>query len=168
MQSCFETGRWYRKRVIKMIKLHTFLVHVLPFKVAVAAVASHTCRLTIQLICLFVKCREVKCLPKMYTTENEKWHATGQSQNSIARHFGKSKSVISQLVSWYRQTGGVKIRDGRGWLKKTTPRQDRYLRIFALRNRFISAPEWRDTFRGAMGNRLSKSTIHNRLREVGA
>ena len=32
--------------------------------------------------------------------------------------------------------GGVKIRDGRGWPKKTTPRQDRYLRIFALRNQF--------------------------------
>ncbi len=110
--------------------------------------------------------------PKVYMTENEKLRAigmleAGQSQNSIARHFGKSKSVISRLVSRYRQTGGVKIRDGRGRPKKTTPRQDRYLRIIALRNRFISAPELRDTFRGATGIRLCKSTVHNRLREVG-
>ena len=33
MQRCFETGRWYRTRVIKMINLHRFLVHILPFKV---------------------------------------------------------------------------------------------------------------------------------------
>ena len=99
------------------------------------------------------------------------WHVgmleAGQSQNWIARHFGKSKNVISQLVSQYWQTGGVKIRDGRGWPKKTTPRQDRYLSIFALRNRFISAPEWRDTFSGVMWIRLSKSMIHNRLHGVG-
>ena len=30
-QSCFKTGHWYRIHVIKMIKLHTFLMHILPF-----------------------------------------------------------------------------------------------------------------------------------------
>ena len=34
----------------------------------------------------------------------------GQSQNSVANHFGKSKSVISRLVSRYQQTGGFKIK----------------------------------------------------------
>ena len=48
-------------------------------------------------------------LLKVYMTENEKMRAigimeAGQSQNSIARYFGKSKSVISQLVSRYRLT----------------------------------------------------------------
>ena len=62
-------------------------------------------------------------LPKEYMTENEKLRAVGmldagQSQNSISRHFGKSKSVIAQLVSQYRQTGGVNIRNGRGRPKK--------------------------------------------------
>ena len=51
-------------------------------------------------------------------------------------------------------------------LKKTS-QQDRYLLIFALRNRFISAPELRDTFRDVMGIRLSNSTINNKLRWVG-
>ena len=41
--------------------------------------------------------------PKVYTMENEKLHAigmleAGHSQNSIARHFDKFKSVISPLV----------------------------------------------------------------------
>ena len=110
--------------------------------------------------------------PEVYMTEYEKLHAVGmlgagQSQNPIARHFGKSKSVSLRLLSRYRQTGGVKISDGRGWPKKSTHRQDRYLRIFVLRNRFFSAQEWRDTFRGAMGIRLSKSTILYRLRGTG-
>ena len=70
-------------------------------------------------------------------------------------------------MSRYRRTGGVKIRDGRGWPKKTSPRQDWHLRIFALGNRFISALELRETFRGAMGIRLSKSMFHNRLRGMG-
>ena len=70
---------------------------------------------------------------KVYMTENEKLHATGmleagQSQNSIARHF--DKSVISRLVSRYQQTGGVKIKEGTGRPKRTTPRYDRYLHIF--------------------------------------
>ena len=105
--------------------------------------------------------------PEMYM---KKWHAigmleAGQSQNSIAGHFGKS--VILRLLSHYQQAGGVKNRDGRGRPKKTTPRQDRYSRIFALRNQFISAPEWRDTFKSAMRILLSKSTIHNGLHRMG-
>lgn len=32
-----------------------------------------------------------------------------QSQNLIARQFGKSKDVISRLVAKYRQMGGINI-----------------------------------------------------------
>ena len=110
--------------------------------------------------------------PKVYMTENEKFHAigmieAGQSQNAVSRYFGKSKSVISRLMARYRQTGGVKIRAGRGRPRKTSPRQDRCLRTMALRNRFISAPELRDNFRAVMGIRLSTSTVRNRLKSAG-
>ena len=75
--------------------------------------------------------------PIVHLMENEKLYAIGvleaeQSQNSIARHFGKSKSVRNFATSVL--TGGWgQIRDGRGRSKKTT-RQDRYLHIFAVRN----------------------------------
>ena len=134
MQSCFETRRWSRTRVIKMIKLYTFLVHILPFKVKNLSF-SHipTDNTSERFIC---QVQRRKMLPKVYMTENEKLHAARmleaeQSHNSVARYFGKSKSVISRLVSRYQQTGRVKIRDGRGRTKRATPRQHRYLRIFA-------------------------------------
>ena len=170
IQSCFKTGRWYRTRVIKVLKLHALLVHILSFKVTKCSFSHLPIDNTTERFICQVQRRKMP--PKVYMTENEKLRAigmleAGQSQNSIARHFGKSKSVISRLVVRYRQTGGVKIRDGRGRHKKTTPRQDRYLRIIALRNRFISAPQLRDTFRGVTGIRISKSTVHNRLRAVG-
>ena len=51
--------------------------------------------------------------------------------------------------------------------KNTTSQQDWCLCIFASRNRFISAAELKDTFRGIMEIRLYKSVIHNRLHGMG-
>ena len=62
--------------------------------------------------------------------------------------------------------GGVFVGDKRGWLTKTNPRQQRHLHNIALRNRSIAVLELNDTFRVVTGIRLSKSTIHNKLRGV--
>ena len=73
-------------------------------------------------------------------------------------------------MSRYRPTGGVKIKDGRGWHKKDNALSGLvsvHLCIFAFRNRFILAVELRDTFRSAMGIKLSKSVIHKRFHGVG-
>ena len=110
--------------------------------------------------------------PRQYLTEKQKWQAigmvqAGQSQNQVARFFGKSKSVISRLVMLHRQTGNVTMRRGRGRLKKTTVRQDRLIRTVALRNRFVTALEIKREFRTATGIRLSNSTVRNRLRAAG-
>ena len=101
--------------------------------------------------------------PRQYLTEKQKWQAigmvqAGQSQNQVARFFGKSKSVISRLVTLHRQTGNVTMRRGRGRLKKTTVRQDGLIRTVALRNRFVTAPEIKREFRTATGIRPSNST----------
>ena len=106
MQICFETGRWYQMCVIKMIKLHTFLMHILPFKVTNCSFSHLPIdKTTDMFIC---RVQRSKRPPEVYMTDYEKWHAVGklevgQSQNSIATHFGKSKSVISRLLSQYRQ-----------------------------------------------------------------
>ena len=110
--------------------------------------------------------------PRKYLTEKQKWQAigmvqAGQSQNQVARFFGKSKSVISRLVTLHRQTGNVTMRRGRGRLKKTTFRQDQLIRTVALRNRFVTTPEIKREFRTATGIRLSNPTVRNRLRAAG-
>ena len=91
----------------------------------------------------------------------------GESQNHVARFFGKLKSVISQLAALYRQIGDVKMRTGHGQHRKTNFRQDRFIRVIALCNRFVTAPELKQELHTATGLRISNSTVHRRLCEVG-
>ena len=133
-------------------------MHTLPFKVTNCSFSHMPIdNTTERFICQVQR----KKMPfKVYMTENEKLRAmfeAGQSKNSIARHLGKSKSVISRFVSRY-QPGASSLRMGVvGGPKKITPRKDWYLCIFALNSRFISEPDSRDIHRGATGIRLSIS-----------
>ena len=81
--------------------------------------------------------------------------------------FGKPKSVIACLAALHRQTGEVKMRRGRGRHRKTTVQQTHFLRVIALRNRFITAPELKQEIHAATGLRFSNSTVCRRLHEVG-
>lgn len=110
--------------------------------------------------------------PRVYLTTEQKWQAigmiqAGESQNAVARFFGKSKSVISRLVLLHRQNGSVTMRAGRGRPCKTTPREDRRIRTIALRNRFVTAPELKRDILAATGTRISTSTIRRRLHLSG-
>ena len=49
----------------------------------------------------------------------------------------------------------------------TTPQEDRYLRISALRNRFATARQIEMDFRRGTGVHLSNQTTRNRLHEDG-
>ena len=96
MQSCFETWHWYRTRVIKMI---TFLMHILLFNIINYSFSQLPIDNTSDIFICPVQ--RSKMAPELYTVEYEKWHAigmleAGQSQNSIARHFGKS---IRQILN---------------------------------------------------------------------
>ena len=68
MQSCFETRRWYRAHVIKLIKFHTFLVHILPFKITSF---SHL-PIDNKIDMFICQVQRRKMPPKVYMTENEK------------------------------------------------------------------------------------------------
>ena len=120
-----------------MNKLHTFLVHILPFKVTNCSFSHLPIDNTTDMFICQVQ--RSKMPPELYMTEYKKWHAivmleAGQSQNTIARHFGKIQKCNFATAVTIPTDGWVKIRDGMGLSKKTTPRQDRYLRIFELRN----------------------------------
>ena len=91
----------------------------------------------------------------------------GESQNHVARLFGKSKSVIARLAAQHHQTGDVKMRRGRGRHRKSTVQKDCFVQVIALRNQFITAPELKQELCAATGLRISNSTVRRRLREAG-
>ena len=91
----------------------------------------------------------------------------GESQYHVARFFAKSRSVISRIAALYRQTGDVKMRKGHGRPRETSVRQDHFIRVIALCNLFVTAPELKQELHTATGLGISNSTVHQRLCEVG-
>ena len=84
-------------------------------------------------------------------------------QHQVAANFGVSPSTISRLKIKYRETGDVKDRPRSGRPKVTTPQQDQYLRLTALRNRRMSSRLLQARLAGHTGRRISDQTIRNRL-----
>ena len=91
----------------------------------------------------------------------------GQTQSDVARHFGVHKSTVSRLYRRLRLTGTTNDRPRSGRPRVTTPRQDRFIRLSHLRDRFRTATETADQTPGLHNNRISDQTVRNRLRDVG-
>ena len=63
----------------------------------------------------------------------------GESQNEVARTLHANQSTISRLWNRFQQTGSTNDRQRGGRPRITTPGQDRYIRVFHLRNRIVAA-----------------------------
>lgn len=87
----------------------------------------------------------------------------GVPQKDVALLFGVSPSCISKLKYKYRATGDVKDRPRSGRPKVTTPQQDRYISMSALRNRRLSSRNLQARFAGRYGRRISDQTVRKRL-----
>ena len=87
----------------------------------------------------------------------------GKSQTEVAATFGVTQGMISKLKTKFRLTGDVKDRPRSGRPKKTTPQQDRFITLSALRNRRVTAPELQRRYRHRYGTDLSAQAIRNRL-----
>lgn len=92
---------------------------------------------------------------------------TGTSQAAVARHLHVSRSTISRLYSRLQHTGTTNDRPRSGRPRVTSRRQDQYIRLTHLRNRFRTAVETAQTIHGTHNNRISAGTVRNRLREFG-
>jgi transposase len=88
----------------------------------------------------------------------------GASSSHIAQTFGCSKQTINKLRRGFNQTGQTCDRPRSGRPKVPTRREDQYLRVLHLRNRFITMTSSAST---ALGHRISRSTVMRRLRAAG-
>ena len=85
----------------------------------------------------------------------------GLSQSEVARQFNVEQSTITRLWKRLNQTGLAQDRHRNGRPRITTPSKDRYIWVFHLRNRTVTAA-------GIPGlRRISTHTVWNRFRLRG-
>lgn len=91
----------------------------------------------------------------------------GRSQRAVAAHFGVHEATISRLRHRLIQTGSVADRQRPGQPRVTTLRQDRYIRLTHLRDRFRSSARTARETRGRRRRRVSATTVRRRLKDAG-
>ena len=88
----------------------------------------------------------------------------GTSQAVIARNFQGSRSTITRLYQRLRKTATTNDRPRSGRPRVTSRRQDRYMPLTHLRNRFLTAVETALVTSGTHNNRISPlDTVRNRF-----
>lgn len=91
------------------------------------------------------------------------WMQDGVAAREVARRLAVSHSVIIRLRQRHQATGSVQERPRAGRPKKTTQREDRYIRIQALQRRTTTANTIRHHLRGATNTAVSSQTVRRRL-----
>ncbi|KAJ4439727.1 hypothetical protein ANN_07855 [Periplaneta americana] len=76
-----------------------------------------------------------------------------------------ASSYDERLWRKFQETQSIADREGRP--RKTTPGQDRYVRLSARRNPIASATTLRHDLREATGVVLSSQTVRNRPHDIG-
>ena len=90
--------------------------------------------------------------------------AGGMTVNDVAVSFGVHRTTIWRLAQHFRTTGTAKDTPRSGRPKRLTPREERYIRIIAGRDRFLLATRIVDRVRRATEDRISAETDHNKLK----
>ncbi|XP_071088935.1 uncharacterized protein [Haliotis cracherodii] len=86
----------------------------------------------------------------------------------LLSHFNAHHSPICRLCDRYTQFNSTGDRPRIGRPRVTTPSQDRYIRLFHLRNSVFAMPQLRRLQAASHGlRRISDQTVRNHLREAG-
>ena len=88
---------------------------------------------------------------------------TGMSTKDVPRHFQRHELTISRLLNRFQETENVADRPRSGRLRKTTPREDRFLMTPSRRNRFLSSRKIGSFPRNTIGTRNYDRKVRNRL-----
>ena len=91
----------------------------------------------------------------------------GMRPINVARNFNVHLSTITRLRERFRTTGRTEDHPRSGRPRCTTQRQDQYLTLTHLRDRFRPATVTAATTRGRRNRRISSQTVRNRLHERG-
>ncbi|KAK7093882.1 hypothetical protein V1264_007565 [Littorina saxatilis] len=95
------------------------------------------------------------------------WLQDGVSKREVGRRLGVSHYVVVRLHQKFQATNSVLERPRSGRPKKTTQREDRFIRRQALQQRGATANIIRGQLRVATNTNVSTKTIRKRLHEVG-
>ncbi|GFU57684.1 transposable element Tcb2 transposase [Trichonephila clavipes] len=91
----------------------------------------------------------------------------GRKITDVARAFDIAHSVVSRLWKSFKTTGMCSRRHGGGRVRSTTPAEDRYIVVSAIRNRRTTAQKVANQFLAASGKQISRKTVARRLRRGG-
>jgi transposase len=89
----------------------------------------------------------------------------GRSQRYVARVLGVNHPTIVRLAQRHQESGSVDRRPGQGRRRVTSVRDDRFLRLTALRTRHCTARLLQSEMLAARDVEISLQTVKNRLRE---
>jgi transposase len=92
-------------------------------------------------------------------------HNSGFSHRRVADHFRVNHSIIVRLMQHFRQTGNVTDCPRAGRLRKTTPREDRFISRRARQWPFSTAGALRGNL--AFGGHISTRTVIRCLHHQG-
>lgn len=95
------------------------------------------------------------------------WIEDGNSFREVSRRLNMSLSVVQRLYERFQATGSTEERPRTGRRRCTTIRDDRYLRLSALRDRTVTATRLQHQLRVATDVNVSRQTLRNRLHEAG-
>ncbi|GFV69840.1 transposable element Tcb2 transposase [Trichonephila clavipes] len=91
----------------------------------------------------------------------------GHTQLEVFKELGITKSVISSLWQRFQDDGNVSRCYSTGSPRVTTPNEDRYLAVTALRNRRSTASDLSRQLSSATGTTVSRQTVYRRLENIG-
>lgn len=91
----------------------------------------------------------------------------GHSMRYVANLLGRNHSTISRMVQRFNQTGSYNRRPGQGRKRSTNARDDRFLRLSALRNRTVTGTMLKNELKIASNVLISSRTARRRLKEAG-
>ncbi|GFT54589.1 transposable element Tcb2 transposase [Trichonephila clavipes] len=108
---------------------------------------------------------------RSHLSDSEAWRVVGtleggQTQAEVAQAIGVSQSVISRIWNSFWETGSAGRRPAQGRRRATTPNEDRYLVLTALRDRNMNAT-LQQHLRSATGTTVSTQYVRNRFHGVG-
>lgn len=109
--------------------------------------------------------RETRNLTKEECAQVVLLQEEGYSYRIIGERYGVSHTTISRIIRRYRETGNHSRRRGQGRHRATTRVHDRFVRLCALRQRFVTCRSLQAQLQEVHGLEICTETVRKRLRE---